>query len=177
MATEHGGNWLESRMCRLGGEFAGMLRVDIPKDHQAALEAALHNLDSHGLTVHVRVDSGEDEAPAERMLALEIFGPDRPGIVQQITAALAMHGVNVEEFNSECGSAPMSGEMLFNAHILIQIPIPTRTPSATISKNSPTSWPSMWTSKTKTASENRASRLSFIPVCRRIYEIGTRRLR
>jgi glycine cleavage system regulatory protein len=56
------------------------------------------------------------------MLAFDIFGPDRPGIVKQMTAALAAQGVNVEEFSSECGSAPMSGEMLFNAHIVIQIP-------------------------------------------------------
>ena len=27
--AEHGGNWVESRMCRLGGEFAGVLRVEI----------------------------------------------------------------------------------------------------------------------------------------------------
>ena len=26
VVAEHGGNWLESRMCRLGGEFAGILR-------------------------------------------------------------------------------------------------------------------------------------------------------
>jgi len=25
--ADHGGNWLESRMCRLGGEFAGILRL------------------------------------------------------------------------------------------------------------------------------------------------------
>ena len=28
----HGGNWLESRMCRLGGEFAGILRIEIPAE-------------------------------------------------------------------------------------------------------------------------------------------------
>jgi glycine cleavage system regulatory protein len=122
LVAEHGGNWLESRMCRLGGEFAGILRVNIAKDQQAALETALHGLASQGLAVTVRPDSGEAELPGERMLSFEIFGPDRPGIVRQVTAALAAQGVNVEEFTSECGSAPMSGEMLFNAHIIIQIP-------------------------------------------------------
>jgi glycine cleavage system regulatory protein len=122
LVADHGGNWLESRMCRLGGEFAGILRVNVAKDQQAALETALHGLASQGLAVSVRVDSGEGELPGERMLAFDIFGPDRPGIVKQMTAALAAQGVNVEEFSSECGSAPMSGEMLFNAHIVIQIP-------------------------------------------------------
>jgi glycine cleavage system regulatory protein len=122
LVAEHGGNWLESRMCRLGGEFAGILRVTIGRDQQAALETALHGLASQGLTVSARVDSGEEEMAGERLLSFEIFGPDRPGIVKQMTAALAAQGVNVEEFSSECGCAPMSGEMLFTAHLVVQIP-------------------------------------------------------
>ena len=35
LVAEHGGNWLESRMCRLGGEFAGILQASAP-------EARLH---------------------------------------------------------------------------------------------------------------------------------------
>ena len=37
VVADHGGNWLESRMCRLGGDFAGILRVEIPAENQAAL--------------------------------------------------------------------------------------------------------------------------------------------
>jgi glycine cleavage system regulatory protein len=122
LVADHGGNWLESRMCRLGGEFAGILRISIAKDQQVALEKALSGLAEQGLTVSVHLDSGEAELSGERLLSFEIFGPDRPGIVKQMTAALASQGVNVEEFTSECGSAPMSGEMLFNAHIIAQIP-------------------------------------------------------
>lgn len=122
LVAEYGGNWLESRMCRLGGEFAGILRVSIAKDRQAALEIALGGLASQDLAVSVRADSGEAAMTGERLLSFEIFGPDRPGIVKQLTAALASQGVNVEEFTSECGSAPMSGELLFHAHIIVQIP-------------------------------------------------------
>ena len=32
VVAEHGGNWLESRMSRLGGEFAGILRIELPAD-------------------------------------------------------------------------------------------------------------------------------------------------
>ena len=35
--ADHGGNWLESRMCRLGGEFAGILRIEIPEEKRDAL--------------------------------------------------------------------------------------------------------------------------------------------
>ena len=30
LVADHGGNWLESRMSRLGGEFAGILRLTVP---------------------------------------------------------------------------------------------------------------------------------------------------
>ena len=122
LVAQHGGNWLESRMCRLGGEFAGILRIHIAKENQAALEAALQELGQHGLAVLVQVDRGGAAAPQLRLARLEIVGQDRPGIVQQITAALAVHGVNVEEFTSACSSAPMSGERLFHANITMQIP-------------------------------------------------------
>jgi glycine cleavage system regulatory protein len=57
-----------------------------------------------------------------RQARLEIVGHDRPGIVRQITHALARASVNVEEFSSECVSAPMSGETLFKAIARLQLP-------------------------------------------------------
>ncbi len=35
--AENGGNWLESRLCRLGGEFAGILRIEIPDKNKSTL--------------------------------------------------------------------------------------------------------------------------------------------
>ena len=54
--ADHGGNWLESRMCRLGGEFAGILRVEIPAAKKPELLAALQKLQTHGLQIVVRDD-------------------------------------------------------------------------------------------------------------------------
>ena len=42
------------------------------------------------------------------------------GIVRQISEAVAARGVNVEELNTECVPAPMSGEMLFKATALLR---------------------------------------------------------
>ncbi len=118
--ADHGGNWLESRMCRLGGEFAGILRVEIPADKKSALLAALQKIP--GLNVTVR-DAESKNSPANaRQTKLEIVGSDRPGIVREITSALARADVNVEEFSSELVSAPMSGETLFKATARLQLP-------------------------------------------------------
>lgn len=116
----HGGNWLESRMCRLGGEFAGILRIEIPAEEKSPLLAALQNIP--GLNVVVQPDSKPALSAPGRQTRLEIVGSDRPGIVREITSALARTGVNVEEFSSEVVSAPMSGETLFKAGARLQLP-------------------------------------------------------
>jgi len=118
--AEHGGNWLESRMCRLGGEFAGILRIEIPEAKRAALLAALQAIPD--LNVVGRPDKKSIATTGARQTRLEIVGSDRPGIVRDITSALARAKVNVEEFSSEVVSAPMSGETLFNASARLQLP-------------------------------------------------------
>lgn len=116
-----GGNWLESRMSRLGGEFAGILRLTLPAEREESLRQALAALGDSGLTVLVKRDDATPPAPT-RLMLLELIGQDRPGIVRQIAAALAARGANVEELDTECVSAPMSGEPLFKATARLALP-------------------------------------------------------
>jgi glycine cleavage system regulatory protein len=118
--AEHDGNWLESRLCRLGGEFAGILRIEIPTEKKSGLLDALQKIP--GLNVTVRADENKIAPSNARQTKLEIVGHDRPGIVREISAALARANVNVEEFSSEVVSAPMSGENLFKAQARLQLP-------------------------------------------------------
>src|SRR5450432_1524931 len=122
VVVEHGGNWLESRMCRLGGEFAGLLRIEIPAGKKSPLLAALQELQKDGLQIVIRTDEPGAGSATGRQTKLEIVGCDQPGIVREITSALARANVNVEEFSSELVSAPMSGETLFKASARLQLP-------------------------------------------------------
>jgi len=122
LVAEHGGNWLESRMSRLGGQFAGILRVEVPSENELALVAALRKLDAQGLTAVVHPDQPSSLRAAPPQSLLEIVGQDRPGIVREISHALASFGVNVEELHTECLSAAMSGETLFKARARLSIP-------------------------------------------------------
>jgi glycine cleavage system regulatory protein len=122
LVADHGGNWLESRMSRLGGHFAGILRVSAPSGSQRALIAALQGLESVGLKVVVHSGEVEQESRFQGLSRLDILGQDRPGIVRQIARTLAQHGVNVEELETECRSAAMSGETLFRARAILGIP-------------------------------------------------------
>ena len=122
IVADQGGNWLESRMARLGGQFAGVLRVQISAEKEAALVRSLKHLETEGLTIVVHSDRPQPEEAWRALTFLQIVGQDRPGIVHQISQALAAHGVNVEELNTECASAAMSGEMLFKAQARLRIP-------------------------------------------------------
>jgi len=122
LVASHGGNWLESRMSRLGGQFAGILRVEVAAEKEEGLVSNLKALSSRGLTVVVQSDRPEVESRVGRVRILEIVGQDRPGIVRQISHALATHGVNVEELQTECASAAMTGETLFKARAKLRVP-------------------------------------------------------
>ena len=76
LVAAHGGNWLESRMSRLGGQFAGILRVEVPSENEPALVAELKKLESRGLTVVVHPDQPKT-APVLR--PPERAGDCRPG--------------------------------------------------------------------------------------------------
>lgn len=117
----HGGSWLESRMARLGGQFAGIVLVDAP----ASLMDDLRALESEGLRIVVRTGAAAEPsaaAPAGERLALEVVGNDRPGIVRDVARVLAEHGVNIEELTTGVVSGSFSGETLFRATALVRAP-------------------------------------------------------
>ena len=121
VVEEHGGDWVESRMSRLAGEFAGILRVSVPAAQADTLSKALEGLRSEGL--RVAVERGVEETVEEgHLIVLELIGSDRPGIVHKISEALAARGVNVEELNTECDGAPWSGDTLFKAMARLRAP-------------------------------------------------------
>lgn len=116
-----GANWEESRMARLGGKFAGLLRVSVDADRADALAATLRGLGAGGLTIVVE-RSADIQAGAARTIRLEVVGNDHPGIVRDISRVLAQHEVNIEELETDLTSAPMSGDALFRARATLRVP-------------------------------------------------------
>ena len=116
------GNWLESRLSQLGGKFAGLVLVTLPDDNGAALEADLKDLSASGLSVRVTPATAMTATSRGRSITLKVIGPDRLGIVREISRALAQREVNVVEMDSEVSSAPMSAELIFSARIDAEIP-------------------------------------------------------
>jgi glycine cleavage system regulatory protein len=124
IVAAHGGNWLESRMTHLAGKFAGILRAELPPERTAAALAALAALEARGLRVVAETTGRPAAAPAggTRAMDLELVGLDRPGIVREISQVLTSNDVNVEELVTDRHSAPMSGEMMFEARARVRVP-------------------------------------------------------
>jgi glycine cleavage system regulatory protein len=123
--ADHGGNWLESRMCRLGGQFAGILRVEVSSERRDELVNVLRALEVDGLRVIIHAEGGIPAGGADARGAIAtvaIVGNDRPGILRSVSGVFAAHGVNVEELTSERISAPMDGGMLFQARATVRVP-------------------------------------------------------
>jgi glycine cleavage system regulatory protein len=118
----HGGNWLESRMARLAGKFAGILRASVPQANREALTRALQGLEEQGLRIMLGWSMADEPARAYRCLTLDLLGHDHPGIVRDIAQALASQGINIDDLQSEYSSAPMSGDMLFKATAQLRLP-------------------------------------------------------
>ena len=76
-AGAHGANWMESRLTRLAGQFAGVVRLEVDAAAAAALERGLLGLGAEGLQLAVvRADAAAAAQP--RLARLELVGHDRP---------------------------------------------------------------------------------------------------
>lgn len=120
--TEHGGSWLESRMSKLSGYFAGILRISVPKKSFDAIQEALKAMESNGLSLQIECETVEKVEVPHRDVHLEIMGPDHPGIVHDIAHALAEKSISIADLSSECIDGAMSGEKVFHAAIVASIP-------------------------------------------------------
>jgi glycine cleavage system regulatory protein len=109
-------------MCHLSGQFAGILRVEVPAEKADGLVQALRGLESAGLRVILHTVSGVPVGLTGTIASLELVGQDRPGILRAVSAVLAAHGLNVEDLASERVSAPMGGGTLFQARVRVAVP-------------------------------------------------------
>ena len=120
--SAHGASWERSQLSRLEGKFAGIVVVSVANDRCDALVAELTGLSRQGLQVVVE-RTGEPAERESQQLSLELLGADRPGIVAEISAALAERDVSIEELSTDVRDAPMAGGALFEARAVLKAPV------------------------------------------------------
>ena len=122
MIQQRDGNWLKSKMAQLSGKFTGIVEISLPDGQVAALTEELKALSAEGISLLTEAVAGEQPQAQLNSGEVSILGLDRPGIVNEISTALAALNFNVEEFHSLVEAAPMSGQPLFKADLAIGIP-------------------------------------------------------
>ena len=115
--ASHGGNWERSRMTELAGLFAGIVVIEAPDDRGAAFRGALHDL-AGVLHVGVHRAPGRADVTPGQVITLDLLGNDRPGIVKEVAGVFGRHGVSIDELSTDTRDAPMSGGVLFEAHLV-----------------------------------------------------------
>lgn len=117
----HSGNWIDSAMTRLGGEFAGVLRAEVPDDQVIGLKQALAGLAQEGIDVTVR--TGEPPEPSGgHHVRLALTGLDHKGIVLEVTRVLSRLGVSIDELQTNVFAGSMGGEKMFSADAKMILP-------------------------------------------------------
>lgn len=123
VVAEHGGNWERSHMAELAGKFAGIVLVRVGDGQVDALISGLEPLKADGLLdIAVERASAGADTPGVQRVVLELVGQDHPGIVSQISNALAGQGISIDELTTETEDAAMSGGKLFKATAELEVP-------------------------------------------------------
>lgn len=121
VVSKHSATWVESRFINLGGRFAGGAHVDVDESKAEALAADLKAL-SQPETFLVLVDRMDETADEGSTLLLELMGPDRVGIIHDMSKALAGISVSIDELVSETVEASMGGGETFFVQLSLSVP-------------------------------------------------------
>jgi len=120
-AQGFGANWAGSRMANLSGQFAGIVHFEVPTANADALSEALQGLEASGLRIVIATSIVPPAVAGRRVVLLELVGPDRPGIVREMSRSLADRGVSIEELHTEIVSADSVGHT-FKVRALLMVP-------------------------------------------------------
>jgi len=120
----HKASWIDSRMANLADKFAGLVKISVPTNQLLKLKQTLQALhDADNQLQILMEDALENDADLlQSDLTLELIGADRPGIIDDITGALARLKVNIKQLASEQREASMSAETLFWAKLQLGLP-------------------------------------------------------
>jgi glycine cleavage system transcriptional repressor len=122
--VSHDANIEESRMARLGGEFAVMMLLSLSNGESQTLLAGLEKLKSDQVNVFVketdlaRLKVFEGFVPYE----ISLVGADHEGIVHHVAEYLAKLRCQIDEMETHVTRAPVSGTPLFSMTAEVQVP-------------------------------------------------------
>lgn len=105
---EGGCNLGEASMMRLGGNFTIMLMVNAGLRGKQLQELVAPVAESLGLHLHIDAIEGHLHTHLEPDVRISVYGADRPGIVSEVTGALAESGLHILDLESDVAGSESS---------------------------------------------------------------------
>ncbi len=120
----HKANILESRMSRLGGEFAVLMLIAVQGDIQSGLVKDLEKIGDADVHIFIKQTDLSRIGVFEGFVpyTISVLGADHEGIVYAVAAYLAKNQIQVEEMNTQVNPAPVTGTPLFSMWAEVQVP-------------------------------------------------------
>jgi glycine cleavage system transcriptional repressor len=126
IVIECGGNVSESVAGRLGSHFSLMMLVTIPKSSYDIIQQQIRHVpDLEGAVFDTKTSSSSATATSKKTPMIgysgqfRLEGADHPGIVHQVTHALAKNSLNIDRLQTEQELAPYGGTVLFKMHGIV----------------------------------------------------------
>ncbi|OBU31817.1 glycine cleavage system protein R [Photobacterium kishitanii] len=112
-------NWVTSSLSQLGGQFAGIIQIEVATEHFISLRQALTKIEA--LQIHIVEDHTQAAIPYVAQ-QLTVTGNDRRGIVKEVTRHLTLLGINIAKLKTATRSAPNWGYPIFVAEFQLHTP-------------------------------------------------------
>ncbi|MFO6425189.1 glycine cleavage system protein R [Motilimonas sp. KMU-193] len=114
------GRWLDSKISRLEGQIAGIIKIDIPGENLSALKADFNSIPNfHVSTSEIKLVTVTECEELE----LKIEANDRPGIISDITHFLDSKGVAIEHMENHRFGVIGLGSTVFIAEMTLMVPV------------------------------------------------------
>lgn len=119
---QSGANIEDTRMAKLGGEFAVLMLITGTEGVLAEVLAQRQRFESLGVRCTLERTSKPPASGDGLAYRLEVSGFDRPGIVQSVSTVLTRLDINVASLSSRVVHAPLTGTPMFLLDLDLEIP-------------------------------------------------------
>ena len=123
VVLDSGGNITESRMTRLGNEFALIMFVVGSEKVISVVESSVKESQaSLALAINCKRTSIKKVQEKHKPYQINVICMDQPGIVHDLTDYIASHFINIETMDTSSYAAAHTGTTMFSLDMCISIP-------------------------------------------------------
>ncbi|MBN2530925.1 MAG: hypothetical protein JXR76_31350 [Deltaproteobacteria bacterium] len=120
---DNGGNFEDSRMTTLAGDFALIILFAASADAMAQIQTECAALEGEmAISCHFKKPSEKSKEVVRNTWQFEATGHDRPGIVSRLTTAMAGQGVSVITMDTSMANMAFIGTPMFRIKGELNIP-------------------------------------------------------